>query len=94
MTIIGQGRAHCLTVSLHHFIGHVVSVVLTFERSHSSHLFLQLFLGMAICIIDLLRGFFEIVKMAESVCDLWKHGGYGFTNRVLSIAHDPSYRHK
>lgn len=92
--IIGQGTAHGATIAAHYLgLGVCAPVQLPFNRPHTPHVFFQRFLGMAIGLIDGLRGFTQIMEMTQ----LMRHTRQGLRHSRadggLAVADDPYNRH-
>lgn len=92
--IIGEGTAHGATIAAHHLGCRVgAPFQLPFDRPNPPHAFFQHFLGMAIGLIDGLRGFTQVVEMTQLVRHAREGRRHSGADRGLAIADDSNNRH-
>jgi hypothetical protein len=92
--VVRQGAPHGETVGAHRLGGRIAArLQLPLQRPHAPHLFLELLLGVAVGFVDRLRGFPQIVEVAE----LMRHAGQRHAHRapdgVLPIGDHAADRH-
>lgn len=93
-TIIGKGTAHGATIAAHHLgLGVGAPFQLPFDRPNPPHAFFQRFLGLAIGLIDGLRGFTQIMEMTQLVRHTRQGLRHSGTDGGLAVADDPNKRH-
>ena len=94
-TVIGKGTAHGATIATHHLgLGVCAPFQLPFERPNTPHAFFQRFLGMAIGLIDGLRGFTQIMEMTQLVRHTRQGLRHSGADGGLAVADDPNNRYR
>lgn len=92
--VVRQRTPHGETVGAHGLGGRIAArFQLPLQRPHAAHLFLELLLGVAVGFVDRLRGFPQIVEVAE----LMRHAGQRRPHRapdgVLPVGDHAADRH-
>ncbi len=84
MPIIGEGTANGQTI-LVNGRGFVLGTFLkrTLNGANATHLLFQLFLGMAVCLIDGFGCFSKVMEVAQLMGDSWESRGDRLADGVL-----------